>query len=346
MKKYLLDLQKFLKPVIQALQRPFYRKVLRLFRRILIVIGILALFIFVMGKVNWSPMENWMIDKMAHQEADSNSSDMLFQGKVDIPDTIAYKKEKLLIFKNDIKNTFRLLASKIGIRSSNSNQSLTNMSKEISQNSKFKNLSINKIESENSQTANKKVALSDWDIIKNNLNDGFNALQDMASVRIITEDGKPMIADSKAVIGDYDTSDKVMRWGRDIQTASTKYGIDPAIIAAVIEQESGGNPAAISSAGAVGLMQLMPDTAKELGVNPYDPAQNIEGGTKYLAIQLHQFGSLEMALAAYNAGPESVFNSSYMYYSETQNYIQDVPALVTKYQSKFAAALSAAKNAS
>ncbi|WP_318509311.1 lytic transglycosylase domain-containing protein [Bacillus sp. T3] len=83
-------------------------------------------------------------------------------------------------------------------------------------------------------------------------------------------------------------------------------------------------------------MQLMPRTAEGLGViNPYDPAQNIEGGTKYLAIQLNRFGSLELALAAYNAGPGNVLNSRYLYISETQNYIRNVPALVNKYQNQF-----------
>lgn len=137
-----------------------------------------------------------------------------------------------------------------------------------------------------------------------------------------------------------------MRWGKEIQAASIKYGIDAALIAAVIEQESGGNPDTQSLAGAIGLMQLMPRTAQSLGVNPYDPAQNIEGGTKYLAIQLNRFGSLEMALAAYNAGPENVFNSRYLYISETQNYIRNLPALANKYQRQFTAAVSAAKTSS
>jgi hypothetical protein len=301
---------------------PFFRQVFILLGKFIILIGILALLIFALGKLNWTPLENWVIDSLAHAQPRDKQPTLLFQDKVDIPDTIAYKKEKYLIFKTDIKNTVQLLASKIGIQTS------APMKKELSK--KFKAFD---------SSDSKAVAMSDWDIMKNNLKDGFNALKDVAAVRIMTEDGKPMIVDSKTVVGDYDSSDKVMRWGKEIQVASAKYDVDPALIAAVIEQESGGKPDIMSPAGAIGLMQLMPRTAKELGVNPYDPVQNIEGGTKYLATQLHRFGSVEMALAAYNAGPENVFNFRYMYIAETQNYIRNVPALMNKYQQKFATAL-------
>jgi hypothetical protein len=297
---------------------PFFRKILILLGKFIILIGM----IFALGKLNWAPLENWAIDRLAHAQPRDQQPTLLFQDKVDIPDTIAYKKEKYLIFKTDIKNTVQLLASKVGIQTS------TPIKKEISK--KFKTF-----ESSDSKI----VAMSDWDIMKKNLKDGFNALTDVVTVRIMTEDGKPMIVDSKTVVGDYDSSDKVMRWGKEIQAASAKYDVDPALIAAVIEQESDGKPDIMSPAGAIGLMQLMPRTAKELGVNPYDPVQNIEGGTKYLATQLHRFGSVEMALAAYNAGPENVFNFRYMYIAETQNYIRNVPALMNKYQQKFATAL-------
>jgi soluble lytic murein transglycosylase-like protein len=264
------------------------------------------------------------------------------EGKVSITDTKAYKREKLLIFKTNIKNTVQLLTSKVGIQSNAPKHSLT--SKDISKKSKYKDLIfVNNYELGDDQAADTKVVLSDWDIIKNNLDDGFHALLDMATVRIMTEDGKPMIVKvvgDKQVVVEYDSSDKVMRWGKEIQAASTKYGIEPAVIAAIIEQESGGNPDIQSPAGAIGLMQLMPRTAQGLGVNPYDPGQNIEGGTKYLAIQLNRFGSLEMALAAYNAGPGNVLNSRYLYISETQNYIRNVPALANKYQHQFTAEVS------
>lgn len=308
------------------------------FRRVLIVIGILAVMVFVAGKVDWAPMENWLIDKLAHYEPVGKQVSLPFQGKVDIASTKAYKKEKLLILKTNLKNSVQLLVSKAGFESRSQPVSLKSNSKEVPHQSSLSMMEEDLVEPLG--------AVSDWDIIKTNLREGFNAFIDMATVRIVTEDGKPVIVkviENKPVVVEYDSSDKVMRWGREIEAASEKYGIDPALVAAVIEQESGGNPDAESPAGAIGLMQLMPGTAQELEVDPYDPRLNIEGGTKYLAIQLNRFGSLEMALAAYNAGPGNVLNSRYLYISETQNYIRNVPSLVGKYQRKFIEAANSAK---
>src|SRR5689334_22637873 len=97
-----------------------------------------------------------------------------------------------------------------------------------------------------------------------------------------------------------------------IQKASQTYGVPSNLISAVIKQESGGNQyrngrVLSSSAGALGLMQLMPGTARGLGVNPADPEQNVMGGTKYLAQLLKEFnGNTSLAVAAYNAGPNAV----------------------------------------
>ncbi len=92
-----------------------------------------------------------------------------------------------------------------------------------------------------------------------------------------------------------------------IQKAASSNGLDPALIRAVIQTESGFRTDAQSSAGAQGLMQLMPSTAKSLGVtDSFDPQQNIEAGTRYLSNLVNRFGDLRLALAAYNTGPSRI----------------------------------------
>ncbi|MFH1097207.1 MAG: lytic transglycosylase domain-containing protein [Candidatus Desantisbacteria bacterium] len=112
-----------------------------------------------------------------------------------------------------------------------------------------------------------------------------------------------------------------------INNASQKYGIDAKLIESVIRAESDFNPQAISSKGASGLMQLMPQTARSLGVkNIFAPEENIDGGVKYLKDMLDKFNQdVPLALAAYNAGPETVKKAGGIpSIVETQNYVAKV----------------------
>ena len=121
-----------------------------------------------------------------------------------------------------------------------------------------------------------------------------------------------------------------------IKAAAEKHGVNASLIKAVIQAESGFNANAVSHAGAQGLMQLMPSTAAGLGVsNPLDPAQSIDGGTRYLKKQLERFGSEELALAAYNAGPGAVVKyGGVPPYKETQNYVNKVLSYRDSYTSQ------------
>ena len=140
-----------------------------------------------------------------------------------------------------------------------------------------------------------------------------------------------LLAKIQALLAEIDSGS--VPWSQvlqDINTLAAQFGISAALVEAVVLQESGGNAAAKSGAGAQGLMQLMPSTAAALGVtNPYNPVQNLTGGITYLLEQLKRFnGNMTLALAAYNAGPYAVKEyGGVPPYRETQNYVRDVMAL-------------------
>ncbi|GGG58791.1 lytic transglycosylase [Salipiger pallidus] len=107
--------------------------------------------------------------------------------------------------------------------------------------------------------------------------------------------------------------------------AARRNGIPEDLFLRLVKQESNFNPRALSHKGAIGLAQLMPFTARQLGVDPHDPAQNLEGGARYLKQQYQAFGSWRLALAAYNAGPGAVVkHGGVPPYRETRNYVKTI----------------------
>ncbi|MGE0594640.1 MAG: lytic transglycosylase domain-containing protein [Vicinamibacterales bacterium] len=116
-----------------------------------------------------------------------------------------------------------------------------------------------------------------------------------------------------------------------IREAARRHRVEEALVRAVITAESAFRPAAVSPAGAIGLMQLMPGTARELGVNPWVPSQNIEGGVRYLASLIEAFGGVELGLVAYNGGPDYArryARGDAVLYGETRDYVRKVLRLL------------------
>ena len=130
----------------------------------------------------------------------------------------------------------------------------------------------------------------------------------------------------------------IRRFAPLIESASRTHGVDAALVHAVISAESSYNPLAVSKAGARGLMQLMPDTARRYGVQSImDPADNINGGVRYLRDLLTMFnGNLELAVAAYNAGENAVIRHGHKIppYAETVHYVPKVLGFYRRFQSR------------
>jgi soluble lytic murein transglycosylase-like protein len=132
------------------------------------------------------------------------------------------------------------------------------------------------------------------------------------------------------------TAELIRQYSSIIETAAKTHGVETALVHAVITAESGYNPRAVSRAGAQGIMQLMPGTARRFGVeNSFDPSQNIHGGVKYLRELLTMFnGNRELALAAYNAGENAVIRAGNRIppYAETMHYVPKVLGFYRKFQ--------------
>jgi cell wall-associated NlpC family hydrolase len=155
------------------------------------------------------------------------------------------------------------------------------------------------------------------------------ARHDIASIRRVT--GSDAVGPARGPVTDSNAGQGVgplrddIPYRAEFAAAAQKYGLDPAVLAGVAKVESGFNSTAVSRAGATGLMQFMPSTAAGMGIDPSDPTQAIDGAGRYLSAQLARFGSLDLALAAYNAGPRAVERSGGIPpYPETQNYVRKV----------------------
>lgn len=148
--------------------------------------------------------------------------------------------------------------------------------------------------------------------------DGRAAEQYSDSVRFQPEEFRVPSLNGPEFLGSY--SGPYLQMAR---SAASRYGIPSGLFLRLVQQESGWNPRAVSPKGAIGLAQLMPQTARVLGVDPHDPAENLEGGARYLRQQYDRFGNWRLALAAYNAGPEAVErHGGVPPYRETRNYVR------------------------
>ena len=111
----------------------------------------------------------------------------------------------------------------------------------------------------------------------------------------------------------------------EARRAARRHGVPEELFLRLVQQESGWNPKAVSSKGAIGLAQLMPATARSLGVDPRNPSENLDGGARYLAAQYREFRDWQLALAAYNAGPGAVEKyNGIPPFRETQGYVKAI----------------------
>ncbi|HET9393695.1 MAG TPA: lytic transglycosylase domain-containing protein [Candidatus Rubrimentiphilum sp.] len=151
------------------------------------------------------------------------------------------------------------------------------------------------------------------------------------------EGAPPLAADPPAFEPALPRTGSNDRFQRLIDASAAKYGVDSALVKAIVANESGFDPGATSPSGAQGLMQLEPATAAGLGVSdPYDPVQNINGGTRYLRGLLDRFhGNMPLALAGYNAGPYAVEKyGGVPPYAETQAYVEAVLRSYRRYKQR------------
>ena len=183
----------------------------------------------------------------------------------------------------------------------------------------------------------------DWQRHQTTLRDPWEALEPYSNLRL----GARLLRDGLLTAAPVATKppfaihrDRLRRYQKPLRRIAAQHRLDPLLVQAVISAESAFNPQARSPAGAQGLMQLMPATARRFAVaDPYDPIANMQGGSRYLRLLLDQFDDLHLALAAYNAGENTVIRYGYRIppYRETQQYVKRVLAFYHYFKQQAAA---------
>lgn len=170
---------------------------------------------------------------------------------------------------------------------------------------------------------------SDWIYIQKREN-GVTLITDVkpqkGAYKKVSARGRPTASASCLGLTAQSMAERAQHYAPLIRKVSTKHGVEPRLVSAVMRVESCYDRRAISRAGARGLMQLMPATAMELGVeDSFDAEQNIDGGVRYLKKMMDRFGDLKLSLAAYNAGPEAVAaHAGVPPYPETKSYVSRI----------------------
>jgi hypothetical protein len=244
------------------------------------------------------PTWEGLIDVLSERNPPASLMPEQSDQKADVAQTKIYKRQKLTQFKIKVNHVTQDFKTIVGIKTE--------------------------------RPADSKENMTPWKTLKVDVAAAGNTFVDFWGISIVTYHNQTIIVGESSQ--PINLNDRVLLWQTEIDASAKKYSLEPSLIAAVIEQESGGDPDSVSPVGALGLMQLMPSTAKFLNVNPSDPAQGIDGGAHYLQIQLKEFGNLPEALAAYNAGPGNVENNSWSKIPETLNYVERVPVLIRKYE--------------